>query len=110
MGRWNLFCPILQISQGNSKRANPSANVSLHSPSVDTESLSTFPTDDLFDRMIALSRLDLEEHQVSPLDILLGGPLDRRRPHLFRLPIRDRIELERPAPFRIPAFEEGLVG
>jgi hypothetical protein len=60
--------------------------------------------------MIALSRLDLEEHQVSPLDILLGGPLDRRRPHLFRLPIRDRVELERPAPFRIPAFEEGLVG
>jgi len=82
----------------------------LYSPSVDTESLSTFPTDDLFDRMIALSRLNLEEHQIPPLDILLGRPLNRRRSHLFRLSIRDRVELESPAPFRIPAFEEGLVG
>ena len=59
--------------------------------------------------MIALSRLNLEENQIPPLDILLGGPLDRRRPHLFRLSIRDRVELESPAPFGVPAFEEGLV-
>jgi len=59
--------------------------------------------------MIALSRLDLEENQVAPLHVLLGRPLDGRRPYIFSLAVRDRIQLESTTPFGLPSLQERFI-
>lgn len=82
----------------------PESNSQPYLPSVDAQSLSPFTSDDLLNRVITLSRLNLEEHQVPPLDVLLGRPLDSRRSDFLRLSIRNGVQLKGTAPFWVPPF------
>lgn len=62
--------------------------------------------------MITPPRLNLEKHQIAPLDVHLGTSLRRRRADFLVRALCSRfdgVEFEGTTPGWVPAFEEGAV-
>ncbi len=73
-------------------------------PAADAEATPPVPDDHLLDRVVAASRLDLEEDNLAPLD---GQRRDRLGTgEAALLAVLDGEELERAAPLRVPPLEE----
>lgn len=77
-------------------------------PAADAQPLPSIANNDLFDRVVASSRLNFEEDELAPIHIHFCGSLGSRYADFF--PRSNRIELERTSPSWIPAFEEGAIG